>query len=368
MRNLQIIKRPLKNGEFSYTARVRVTGHKDQIKTFTNEKEAQEWATLIKSDMLRGTFQDLTPLRQLTLTDVLDYWEPTAKLKKSYSGDLRFRLKKWRKNKELLGRPVGNLKVSDFADFVTQRQKSKVSDATIKNDLAVILSAWRFHPETARLDCPAKFVVRNLKSARKRDRRISDDEQKYLLAALENTNCSDEKRANKWVFLVVRFAIETAARLSEIVNMNWPDVSLDDATAFFRETKNGQPRFCPLSREALAVLQDARILGGGATGQVFKTTANAVKLSWNRARARARDQYKNDGGKDENFLIDFRFHDLRHEAASRWAVHIDNVLDLQQVTGHKDLRSLQRYVNKNREDAIRIAKKMSDAQQKMKKN
>lgn len=366
MKNLQIIKRSLKNGDFSYTARLRQAGFPPICKTFTSEREAREWGEVQKSELIKGTFQDLTPLKTLTLLQILDYWEPIAATKKSYKNALEFRIKKWRE-RPICRIPVGNLKAENFAEYATKRQKEGVSGATIRNELTVIFSAWAFHPATAGRECPGKHVFKQMRAAKKRDRRLGESEQSYLLSALQNTDCSDPLRANKWVFLVVKFAIESAARLSEIINLQWGDISEADATAFLRETKNGQPRFCPLSSEALVVLKEARKLGGGEVGQVFKTTQNAVKLSWNRARKRARLKYESDGGKDENFLIDFRFHDLRHEAASRWAVHIDNVLDLQQVTGHKDLRSLQRYVNKNREDAIRIAKKMSDAQQKMKK-
>ena len=42
-------------------------------------------------------------------------------------------------------------------------------------------------------------------------------------------------------------------------------------------------------------------------------------------------------------LSDLTFHDLRHEATSRLALRYPNPMDLRRVTGHADLKSLDRY-------------------------
>jgi len=42
-------------------------------------------------------------------------------------------------------------------------------------------------------------------------------------------------------------------------------------------------------------------------------------------------------------LTNLIFHDLRHEATSRLARYLANPLDLMRVTGHRDLKSLDRY-------------------------
>jgi integrase len=42
-------------------------------------------------------------------------------------------------------------------------------------------------------------------------------------------------------------------------------------------------------------------------------------------------------------IDDLTFHDLRHIATSRLAKIYANPLDLKRVTGHKDLKSLDRY-------------------------
>jgi integrase len=190
---------------------------------------------------------------------------------------------------------------------------------------------------------------------------------------VDDTQCSDPKRANKWIPLVTRFAIETAARLSEIVGKDktateaavpgliWENVHIDESICRLIDTKNGESRFVPLSPAAIACLSRARELNTALRGSAFPTTNSAIKQAWQRAKKRAQEQYKTDGGLDIDFLVDFRFHDNRHEAASRWARDFDQT-KLKMITGHKDTRSLDRYVNANRSDIALIAAKMAEVQ------
>ena len=49
------------------------------------------------------------------------------------------------------------------------------------------------------------------------------------------------------------------------------------------------------------------------------------------------------------------FHDLRHEATSKFFEKGLNVMEVATITGHKDLRMLQRYTHLRAED---LAKKL----------
>jgi integrase len=54
-------------------------------------------------------------------------------------------------------------------------------------------------------------------------------------------------------------------------------------------------------------------------------------------------------------IDNLRFHDLRHEATSRFFEKGLNVMKVAAITGHKDLRMLQRYTHLRTED---LAKKL----------
>ena len=75
---------------------------------------------------------------------------------------------------------------------------------------------------------------------------------------------------------------------------------------------------------------------------------DSITKAFERARRRARGLYEakckaENRLCDDGFLIDLRFHDLRHEATSRLATLLPNVIELSRITGHKELKMLNRY-------------------------
>ena len=92
-------------------------------------------------------------------------------------------------------------------------------------------------------------------------------------------------------------------------------------------TKNGSSRWMPLSDKAIKILKDIP----RSTDHVFPITDVALRQSWERLRNRAN-------------LIDFTFHDLRHEAISRMFEKGLNVLEVASISGHKTASQLFRYV------------------------
>ena len=92
----------------------------------------------------------------------------------------------------------------------------------------------------------------------------------------------------------------------------------------------------PLLPQALELLRDLpRYISGDQA--VFPLHFEALKSSWRRACDRAD-------------IFDLRFHDLRHEATSRFFKMGLNVMEVAAITGHKDLRMLQRYKHLRAED------------------
>jgi integrase len=126
-------------------------------------------------------------------------------------------------------------------------------------------------------------------------------------------------------------------RRSELLALRWQDVELQDRFVRLHDTKNGDPRDVPLSTRAASTLAG---LPRHISGQVFPISADAVKKSFSRAAVRAG-------------LQDLHFHDLRHEATSRIAEKLDNILELSAVTGHKTVQMLKRYYHPRARDLAR---------------
>ncbi|MEI7457224.1 MAG: site-specific integrase [Nitrosomonadales bacterium] len=358
-----------KKGVMSFQAIVRKKGHKPLSKMFSKEADAIKWAKGVEVDIERHVFIDTKEASVTTLADALDRYEEVAKKNKGYSME-KYRIDVWRRH-DLANRSIVSLRTKDFDDYRDKRREEGMSDATIRNDFAVIAAIFK-HFDYG-MSSPTIKTTKTLATAKKRSRRLTKQEEEYLLAELDDTNCSDPKRTNKWIPLVTRFAIETAARLSEIVGKDktadeaavpglvWENVQIQKCICKLIDTKNGESRFVPLSPAAIECLAQAQKLSPEKRGPVFPTTNSAIKQSWQRAKKRAQSLYKARGGTDPDFLVDFRFHDNRHEAASRWARDFDQT-KLKMITGHKDTRSLDRYINANEEDVAMIAAKMAEVQ------
>jgi integrase len=141
---------------------------------------------------------------------------------------------------------------------------------------------------------------------------------------------------------IVRFAILTAMRQDEIVGLKWKDIDLDKGTAVVRGargtvTKNNEIREVPLLPAAIQLLKDLKPEESERIGHVFAIEQNPLKMAFRRATKKAK-------------IDDLTFHDLRHIATSRLAKIYKNPLDLKRVTGHKDLKSLDRYYHTTAEE------------------
>ena len=96
----------------------------------------------------------------------------------------------------------------------------------------------------------------------------------------------------------------------------------------------------PNSFAALELLRDPLMNKKTWSGD-FPILYEALKSAWHRACCRAG-------------INDLKFHDLRHEATSRFFEMGVNVMEVATITGHKDLRMLQRYTHLRAEDHLNL--------------
>jgi integrase len=126
------------------------------------------------------------------------------------------------------------------------------------------------------------------------------------------------------------------------MGLTWADIDLHNRKAYLHDTKNGDPRQVPLTRQAIAVLEALakdRI-------KVFPMGMDALRSQFNRLKNYEKGQWN---GVGINPLDDLRFHDLRHEALSRLSDAGLNVIELSHISGHRTLGMLKRYTHPSHE-------------------
>ena len=163
-----------------------------------------------------------------------------------------------------------------------------------------------------------------------RNRRLEDGEFEQLEEAAKQTK-------NPQIWPIIVFAIETGMRRGEILGLKWEHVDLERRIAFLPLTKNGSSREVPLSTKAAQVLTGQRQRND--TPSPFPIIANGFRLAWGRLRSRAG-------------LSDLRFHDVRHEAISRFFELGLNIPGVAVISGHKDPRMLFRYTHLGAEEIV----------------
>lgn len=117
-------------------------------------------------------------------------------------------------------------------------------------------------------------------------------------------------------------------RRGEIASLQWKNVHINSRYVYLPETKNSEARTVPLSTTALDILN--RLSHPEREGCVFGMTADQITDAMKRVRKKAE-------------LNNIRFHDLRHEATSRFFENTDlDVMEIKAITGHKTLQMLSR--------------------------
>src|SRR5262249_43557929 len=116
----------------------------------------------------------------------------------------------------------------------------------------------------------------------------------------------------------------------------WSDVDLKRGMLTFRKSKNGETRAVPLTGYALDMLTQHAKIRRLDTTLVFPertgTRSMSIRETWEFAVQRA-------------VIMNFRFHGLRHSAASCLAVGGASLAEIVEVLGHKTLQMTKRYTH-----------------------
>jgi len=339
-----------KRGDLQWQVKIRRKGFPLQSRTFNTKAEAEAWARAVEHEMDRGFFVDRSEAEKTTLSEAFDRYErEVAVHKKGYSQE-KYKISYW-KNSVFGPRSLAGIRPSDMA--VWRDEKLKESAPATVNRLLIVIS----HLFTIAIKewgmgglINPVFQIRRPRLPGGRDRRILPGEEETLIDACE-TYGGDLPH-------IVRLAIETGMRRAEIAGMTWEMVDLKKRTVTLLVTKNGEKRIVPLSTEAVRILSG---LPRRSNGKVWGLTSNAVSVAFLRALSRARKAYEEGCREkkikaDPGFMTGLTFHDLRHEATSRFFEKGLNPMQVAAITGHKTLQMLKRYTHLKAEDLAKLLK------------
>jgi integrase len=326
------------DGEVRHKAVIRLKGHPTQTATFRRRTDAKDWIQQTEAAIREGRYFKTAEAKRHTVKDLVERYERDVLPGKRSGDSQKHHFAWWRENygAYLLSdlTPAMVAEARDRLAGESTHQSERRSHGTVNRYLAALSHACTVAvQEWAWLDANPLRKVRKLKEPRGRVRYLDEPELARLVA---EARASDSAH----LYPVVVLAVSTGMRQGEILGLRWADLDVDGGRIVLHETKNGERRVVPLVGHAREVLREHGKLRRIGTDLVFpggrrkdgEIRRADIRNAWTAAVTRAG-------------LDDFRFHDLRHTAASYLAMNGATLSEIAAVLGHKTLAMVKRYAH-----------------------
>lgn len=341
-----IRKREGKKG-VSYRVEVRLKGFPPQRATFKRLTDAKRWAQQTEAAIREGRYFKTAKARKHTLQQLIDRYIKEELPKKSENINQKSQLEWWAS--ELGDYTLADItpdKIAECRDKLlsgTSSHEYKFAPATVVRYMAALSHAFTVAVrEWQWLDDSPMRKVRKPSLPRGRVRFLNDDERKSLLEACRESD-------NEYLYPIVVLALSTGMRKSEILNLAWDVIDPVKNRITLYHTKNREVRVLPLAGHALEQIESIERLE--ESNLVFPGKADPsrpidIRPSWEAALKKAE-------------VDNFRFHDLRHSAASYLAMNGASLAEIAEVLGHKTLQMVRRYAHLSEAHTTSVVESMN---------
>lgn len=337
--------------------------HHKAIPGAVTKRDAEIYFNAYKTDLLRGKLDLVENIGCKLFKDLVNvYLEYSKANNRSYkcneSKALRF--------KELWGnKQLKDISPIDIEKYKISRKKEikvkekivngevipakYISNTTINRDIEVLRKMFNIAIENNWLLKNPCGKVKKLREQNVLERYLTPDEEIRLLNA-----CIGHFEYMK---PIIQFALNTGMRKEEILSLTWKCVSLDNKKITLLDTKNGKKRYIPINSEVMNILQQAQknktcdyVFVNPLTNTRYADLKNAFPALCKIAQV-------------ENF----RFHDLRHSAATRMVGAGVDIVMVKDILGHSDIRTTMRYAHAITERSLNAIETLSNYAEKNKK-
>jgi integrase len=331
------------DGTTSFRVKIRLKGHPTVSATFTRKTDAKLWVQQTEAAIREGRYFKMAEASKHTFSDMAArYRANVLPAKPKNARNLSAHLQWW--EKKLGPRLLSDISppvIAELRDALTrepiQPKGSRATAvryrgpatvvrylATLSHVYAVAVREWSWVE-----DNPCRKVGKP-KEPRGRVRFLSDDERVRLLNASKTSG-------HRYLYTIVVLALSTGMRSGEIVSLTWPDIDLARGLITLQETKNGERRAVPLAHLALDLIK--------ALGKVRRLDTNLLFPSPTKPKQPVEFRSAWHTALKHAGITNFRFHDLRHSAASYLAMNGATTPEIAEVLGHKTLHMVKRYAH-----------------------
>lgn len=218
----------------TWKAVIRKIGWPTTAKTFRTKRDAEDWARRTEDEMVRGVYLSRAPSEKLTVSAALKrYMEEVSATKKATTQ----RSEKFTRShlEAFFGKySMAAVSADLVAKYRDERLVAGKSNNTVRIELAMLGHLFRVAIQEWGLGLTFNPVanIRKPSPGAGRNRRLSPEKQQRLFDAVG-------AHSNPMLGWVVRLAVETGMRSSEITGLRRSQIDVDRRIVTLRDTKNG---------------------------------------------------------------------------------------------------------------------------------
>lgn len=346
-----ITQRKRNDGSLSYTAQIRLKeGGKvvhSEAQTFSRRALASEWLKRKESELESARASGRRLVKGVTLDVLIQDYVSAAENVTAWGRSKVADIKRL-KASSLAEIDATKMTAQDVMAYVRERRTTGgAGPATVLNDVIwlrqVLLHAAASRDLHAPLEALDKAKVELLRTRviakpQQRSRRLLPSEEVALLAHF----ATRDQRSEIPMADIVRFALATARRQEEICRLRWADVDVAKGVAWLddvkhpRQKKGNRREFRVLSGAMEIILRQPKLEREKAAF-VFPFNPRSVGAAFTRACKMLE-------------IEGLHFHDLRHEATSRFFERGYSIQEVAQFTLHESWMTLKRYTHLKAQD------------------
>lgn len=347
-----IKKRRNRVGEISYDAEVRRKGIRGLYRSFSRLTDARAWLQETGADLRRGKSMPTPESLRKTPSEAINRYLNEV----TYSNPRCSREKHhhlgWF-NERIGGRLLAEVTPAILSELRGEFLKGETRFKELRKpqtwnryltSLSCVLQLcardWEW------LDSNPVRKVRREHESPGRTRFLSEEERARLFEAAKNST-------SKNLYPLILVALSTGMRRSEILTLRWSQVDLQSGCIILNKTKNKTSRRVPLQGAALDTLKENSCIRRIDSDLVFPAGKTASP-----GRCFSLDKFWY-ATLEKAEIKDFRFHDLRHSAASYLAMSGASLLEIAEVLGHKTLQMVKRYSHLSESHTSKVVEKMN---------
>lgn len=231
----------------------------------------------------------------------------------------------------LLGRQAEGIEPLEIEKLRGEFRKKGLKNATVNKKIAALKGLFSWAKRNRLIEVNPLEGIRRFKEtdSETRIRFLSEEERRRLLDELS--------RHQDHLKPIVLLALNTGVRRGGILALEWRDVNFETETITLRasEAKDSDAEIIPMNAVVIEALSEWHHV----TGKGKYVFPNARGVPMHDCKTAWRTLLRNAG------IEDFRWHDMRHDFASRLVMAGVDLNTVRELLGHSDLQMTLRYAH-----------------------